>query len=68
VKNARRGGGTIGTKVEATIRIRTLDIGHCMQSMRSHREIMAWKDIISERKLLRTLYEEYEDIRAYIGG
>jgi hypothetical protein len=29
---------------------------------------MAWRDIISEQKLLRELYEEYEAIRAYIGG
>jgi aspartyl aminopeptidase len=67
VKNGPPSGGTIGPKVEAGMGIRTIDIGHVMQAMHSHREIMAWKDVISEWKLLRALYEKYEAIRAYIG-
>jgi aspartyl aminopeptidase len=68
LKNERRGGSTFGPKVEAKLGIRTVDIGHTMQAMHSHREIMAWKDVISEQKLMRTLYEQYEEIRVYIAG
>lgn len=47
-RNGRRGGGTIGTKVEAAVGIRGIDVGHVMQAMHSHREIMAWRDVESE--------------------
>jgi aspartyl aminopeptidase len=66
LRNGRRPGGTIGPKVEAKLGITAVDLGHQMQAMHSYREIMAWKDIISEVDLLKYIYENYEDLRTYV--
>jgi aspartyl aminopeptidase len=63
LKNGRRGGGTIGPKVEAMLGIRTIDVGHVQLAMHSYRETMAWKDIGSLVKFCQYLYGHYEELR-----
>jgi aspartyl aminopeptidase len=64
-RNGRISGGTIGPKVETKLGVRSIDI---WQAMHSYREIVGWKDVETEQKLLEYLYGHYDEIRVYLDG
>ena len=64
-KNGRRGGGTIGPKVEANIQIATVDIGPPVWGMHSQREMMAWTDVEEEVRLLTYIYNNFEELHKW---
>lgn len=66
-KNGRRGGGTIGPKMEALHCIATVDIGHSNWAMHSFREMMAWKDAETLVDFLKYLLNNYDELRQYAG-
>ena len=61
------GGGTIGPKMEMLHGIRTTDIGVSMWAMHSYRETMGVADIKRHVKIIKALYENYEEIRQRSG-
>lgn len=67
-KNGRRGGGTIGPKVEANIQMPAVDIGPAVWAMHSHREMMAWQDVEEELKMLTYVYNNFEELHKWAYG
>ena len=68
MKNGRRGGGTIGPKVEANIQMPSVDIGPAAWAMHSHREMMAWRDVEAEQILLTYLYNNFAELHKWAYG
>jgi aspartyl aminopeptidase len=65
-KNARGSGGTIGTKVDARMGIRVLDVGVAQVAMHSYRELVAWKDVDEELALFEYLYAHFDELQAFV--
>ena len=57
--NSMSAGGTFGSAIAKLTHITTIDIGLPAYSMHSYRELMAYDDLISTRKLFAELYKNY---------
>ena len=64
-KNGRRGGATIGPKIEANEGITTIDTGVACYAMHSCRESMNVDDIDSLVELFKYVYNHFEELRVF---
>ncbi|OHT01030.1 Clan MH, family M18, aspartyl aminopeptidase-like metallopeptidase [Tritrichomonas foetus] len=64
-KNGPRGGGTIGPKMEMLEGVTTVDTGVACLAMHSCREMMDVEDIDEHVKLVKYVFNNFEELRLY---